>query len=123
VNRNPVSVKVALILINLVGGVWLVFAILVAFDIHPSFPIPGMWRWVYAALSAGVFLVLAGMSYFLHRRSRFAFYLAVVSLGVLAFATILDQLGWVDFAIVLANLTALGLLINDRRWYLGAEAG
>ena len=51
------------------------------------------------------------------KRSRWAFFIALIVLGVNIVLTVTDQFGWIDFITTLIDLAILGLLILDRAKY------
>ncbi len=117
------SVSVASFFLLLDATIWLVFAVLVATGIHPALPESRALQWVMVVLALLATGVLIGLWFFLRRRSRPAYYLTVASLFVLLMLTIADDVGLSDLLVLVAIVVPLVLLLKDRRWYLGGEAG
>jgi len=67
-------------------------------------------------------MALAGLALLLSRRSRLAFYLAVILLTIIAVLSVTDQVGWIDLAALAVSVIPLLLLLKDRAWYLRREA-
>ena len=113
--RPPTSVSVTLALLLLNAAIWLLFALLGAIG---WIPVSGVMRWAMVVLALGSCAVLAGMAFFLWKRSRPAFYLSTASLAAVAVLSIADQFGLPDLFTLLISLAALVLLLKDRAWYL-----
>jgi hypothetical protein len=116
--RPPVSVTVALIFILLNAAVWLVFAILVAFNAVRSIPSTGIFKWIMIIPALGTSGILAGITIFLRRHNRIAFYSGLVMLVIIAVLSIADEFGWIDLLSLTISLVPLVLMIKDRSWYL-----
>lgn len=117
-NRLPVTMLVALFLLALNAGFWLVYALIVALGLIPSFSTFPAFRWIMAGLAFGASGALAGLAFFLSRRNRLAFYAGCVILVVVAVLSITDEFGLPDLFTLLISLAALGLLLKNRAWYL-----
>jgi LPXTG-motif cell wall-anchored protein len=116
--RTPASVSATLILISLNAAFWLIYAIIVALGAHPALPSTGIIKWVLFILALGTSVVLAVIVFFLRKHNRFAFYIGVALLAIIAVLILLDEIGAPDIAILLVNLVTLGLLLKDRAWYI-----
>jgi hypothetical protein len=117
-NRSPVTVRVALLLLALDALMWFTFgAVAAAGGISSIADLPAL-RWVMAALAWASAIALAGLAILLSKRIPFAFYLLVILLAVIAVLSITDQIGWVDLASLAISVAPLVLLLKDRAWYL-----
>lgn len=117
-NRPPISVSATLLLIALNAAFWLVFAIIAALGLIPSFRAANAARWIMAILALGASACLAGLAIFLRRRNRLASYAGGVILAAIAVLSITDQAGLPDLFTFVISLVALGLMLKDRGWYL-----
>jgi hypothetical protein len=117
-NRPPVSVFVTLLLILLNAAFWLGFAILLAAGGIRSLQAESVITWVMVNLAVISAMALAGIAFLLRRRSRFAYYVGLALLALIAVLSITDQVGLLDLFTLLVNLVALGLMVKDRAWYL-----
>jgi hypothetical protein len=116
--QRPKTVTAALILILVSAAFWLTWAVITALGGIHSLTGMGTARWVMSVLALGCAVCLAGLAYFLSRRSRLAYILGVGLLALLAVLSITDQVGLIDLFSLLVILIPLVLLIKDRRWYL-----
>jgi hypothetical protein len=122
-NKTPTSFSAALILILLNALIWLAFGSIVAAGVHPSIPNTNLIRWTMstpAFLTAGALIALC---FFLKRRYRLAYYLAVALLVVISCMFVFDQFGLSDLIALILTLTPLVLLIKSRAWYLRLSPG
>jgi len=71
-----------------------------------------------ASLACASAAALAGLAILLSRRNRFAFYLAVILLAIIAVLSITDQIGILDLVSLAVSVIPLVLLLKDRGWYL-----
>jgi len=114
----PASVRVALLLLTLDAALWFVFGVVVACGGIASINHPPVLRWVMAGLAWGAATALAGIALLLCRRSRPAFFAAVVLLTIIAVLSIADQIGLADLVGLAVSAVPLILLLRDRAWYL-----
>lgn len=119
--KTPVTVKVTLWIILVVGIAWIGFSLYMAIGPDPSFAKLGTYRWIMAAMTFVPGLVCVGLWALLRKRWKPAWYLAVIALGLMTIANIFDQIGWVDVLVMLGSAAPLVLLIIDRKWYLKAK--
>ncbi len=119
-NRVPISVIAAFVLILVIAAFWFVFALITALGLNWSFEQTGNFKWTMVGLAFGATAVLAALAVLMGRRHRLAYYLTFAALTLLEVTAFADQMGWLDLVALLVSLSALGLLIKDRRWYLGA---
>ncbi len=120
-NKNHLSIRVVFLLMVLNALLWLVFGLIIAVDAHPALPFQSEIKFMIAFLSfaaAGVLLILL---YFLRKRNRISFYLTFAFFVVASLLIIMDEVGWVDFAVLAVNITPLILLYKDRSLYLTAK--
>lgn len=114
-NRKPVSVSIALILVLVNAAFWLIFGFMFAF--RPT-SMPEGLKWIMVLLAISSSVILAVLARFLNRRNRLAYYASLTFLAVIAVLSITDEFGWLDLVSLLISLVPLGLLLKDRRWYL-----
>lgn len=119
----PKTVVAALVLISLNAIFWLGFAVMAAFGKIPGYEGTGIEKWLLAGLAWATALCLALLAFFLGRRNRFAYISGVVLLGGILILSLTDQVGLWDILAMATILAALVLLLKDRKWYLGEQAG
>ncbi len=108
---------VCLIVVN--AALWLVFAVIVAAQLHPAMPDNAVIRWgmgLGSLLTAGVLVTLAAL---LHRRIASAFWPTLALLLAIALLTFADQFGLADLVVVSVTLAPVTLLVRKRNWYFG----
>jgi uncharacterized membrane protein len=76
------------------------------------------WFTAYALLAFVEAAILLVCYFFLKRRNKKIFWLAVAILALNAVATIFDQIGAVDILFILLNLIALAVLYTSRKDFL-----
>jgi lysylphosphatidylglycerol synthetase-like protein (DUF2156 family) len=114
-NRKPVSVSIALVLILVNAAFWLIWGL--GFAFRPS-SMPEGLKWIMVFLAIGSSVILAALAHFLKRRNRLAYYASLAFLAVIAVLSLTDEFGWLDLVSLLISLVPIGLLLKDRRWYL-----
>lgn len=114
----PTSVRVALAFLILDAFLWFTFGAATAGGAIASIAQPPLLRWGMAGLAWLSAASLAGIALLLSRRSRPAFFAAVILLFVIAVLSIADQVGIVDLAALAVSAAPLVLLLKDRAWYL-----
>jgi len=112
------SIKITLAFVLLNAIIWLVFSIVVASGLHPALPDSIVQQWIMAGLSLLTSGFLMTMYFLLRRKNRLAFFLTTAFLVFLALLTIADDVGWIDFVVLLITIFPVIFLIKDRRWYL-----
>ncbi|MCJ7513455.1 MAG: hypothetical protein MUO23_10860 [Anaerolineales bacterium] len=117
-DRPPASVSAVLILLLLNSLAWLTFAFIAAAALHPSIPEGDPIRWAMSLLALLTSGTLIGLCVFMRRRSRFAYYLTLGLLGLLALLTVADEFGFSDLIVLIITVSPFALLIKDRAWYL-----
>jgi lysylphosphatidylglycerol synthetase-like protein (DUF2156 family) len=115
---RPRTVSITLIFIILNSLIWFTLGVLVAADAHPSLPDLPLLKGIMAFASLTIGVILLILSFYLYKRSRIAFYFALILLIAMALLTFFDQVGWIDLLILAINLVPIILLIKDRSWYL-----
>jgi len=116
--RHPASVRIALALLTLDALLWFAFGAATACGAIASIAQPPLLRWGMAGLAWVSAVFLAGIALLLRRRSRPAFFAAVILLSIIAVLSITDQVGLVDLATLAVSAAPLVLLLKDRAWYL-----
>ncbi len=110
------------VLVVVASMIWFGMALLIALGLHPALPQQPAYRWLMGilALVASIGLITC---YSIMRRGRTWAYnlLAVMLLGIVVLS-VMDQFGWVDLLVLVIHLSALTLLLMDRRHYLDADA-
>jgi hypothetical protein len=105
-------------LIYLDALIWLLFALITAFGLHPALPETPWYRWIYAilAFTTGVCLIIF---YLLSRKgSKISYYLLLIGIFLIAILSITDQTGIYDLSVLVLNLGLFILLLKDRKKYL-----
>ena len=112
--KQPISTTFALALILLNALTWLVLGIIIGLDIHPGLPdMPGM-KTVLAILSIAIALILLGLTFFVWKHKRAAYYLILTFFLVTSILTIFDDIGWADLVFLFISLMPVVLLIKDQ---------
>jgi len=113
----PSTVRTTRLLVLLNALLWLLFGIITAAGVHPSFREAGLLRWAMAGSAFLAVTVLAALADLLKRRPRLAYRWTVALLAVMILASFLDEFGLADLLFVLVTLLPLALLLKDRAWY------
>jgi lysylphosphatidylglycerol synthetase-like protein (DUF2156 family) len=116
--HRPFSVTLAFVFVGLNALVWLAFAVIIAFNAHPSLPVQPLIKGSMAFLSFAAAAILVGLFIFLAKRSRIAYTLALSLFAVSSLLTIFDDFGLADLVVLAINIIPIVLLIKDRAWYL-----
>ena len=117
-NKRPFSVRVVFVLIALDALLWLALGLIIAVDAHPALPVQANIKTMMAILSLVAAVVLLGLSMFLAKRSRVAYYLTLAFLLVASLLIILDEVGWIDLVVLAIQIIPIILLLKERTWYL-----
>jgi hypothetical protein len=117
VANRPLSVSVSMIFILLNALVWLVFGVIIAANAHPALPNLPLLKGIMAFLSFTVAVILLGVFFFLVKRNRIAYFIALGVMITTSLLTILDQFGLADLIFLIINIVPILLLIKDRSWY------
>jgi peptidoglycan/LPS O-acetylase OafA/YrhL len=102
------------------GLIWIGFSLLTALGMIPGLDPDSVFRWgmtILAFFAGTGLLVLLRFS----RRSRFAHYLLLTALALIAILSVTDQIGLLDLAAFALNLLAFVLLLLDRSSYPGQK--
>jgi hypothetical protein len=121
-NKSHLSVRVVFLLMVLNALLWLAFGLIIAVDAHPALPLQPRIKSMMAFLSFAAAGVLPVLLYFLSKRNQISYYLTFVFFIVVSLLIILDEVGWVDLAVLAINIIPLVLLYKDRTWYLAAKS-
>jgi uncharacterized membrane protein YsdA (DUF1294 family) len=115
---KPRTVLIAQRLFGLNAAIWLVFGILGIFRLYRGSSTPTVTLWAITILMFGNVgaMLLAGL--WLGKRTKWAFFFALVVLGVNLLLTFTDQVGFFDILTALIDLGLLGILLYDRESYL-----
>jgi hypothetical protein len=117
-DKPPASVSATRVLIYLNALIWLAFALIVAFGLHPALPEGALFKWVMVILALAAGLGLLGVYALLRRYGGVAYYLMLASLAFIALLTVTDDFGVSDLLVLIVNVAAIFLLIKDRAFYL-----
>jgi succinate-acetate transporter protein len=113
----PVTVKITLGLMSLLAVIWFAFGILAAGNLITTIPSIQI-RLVIGGVAIISSLGIAVFTYLLFRQNRMAYKLTLVLLSLIFLLSFADDLGWVDFSLIVILATVIGLLVKDRAWYL-----
>jgi lysylphosphatidylglycerol synthetase-like protein (DUF2156 family) len=100
--------------------IWLALGVIIAVHAHPGLPDNPVIKGGMAFLSYGAAGILLGLFFFLRKRSRVAWFVALGFFALASILTIFDDFGWIDLVVLVINLIPLILLIKDRAWYRAA---
>ena len=112
------SVSITITLITLNAVFWFIYAVIMFFGDSRSTIMPNAVSWVFSILALGSSVILIGLAIFLKRRKRFAFYLGLPTLAIIAVLSVTDEFGLLDLFSLFISLTPLVLMLKDRDWYL-----
>lgn len=116
--KPPKSVILTAVFIAVDSVLWLLFVILAAVTRSYLSSLPALYKWGIVLSALGGSLALAAICFLLLKRNRFGFYLGLLVLTVIAVASLMDELGFLDLLAFLLILVPLVLLLHDRNWYL-----
>jgi len=105
-----------LIYINI--AFWFAFSLITALGFHPGIPEGPVYRWLMASLALLAGLGILGSFLLMNRGIKFAYYLLLAGIGVIAVLSITDEVGLSDLLVLAVNLGIIILLIKDRSLYL-----
>jgi hypothetical protein len=117
-HKPPVIAVVTAALISLVALVWLSFGVIIMAGLHPTMHFEttmGRTMSILGILCAAGLLTLLFLAF---RHIRFAYWLLVAGLSLIAVLSITDEVGAADLASLGITLTALACLVAGRRWFL-----
>lgn len=114
--NKSISIARGFILLNAI--IWLGFSMIVATGMHPALPDSGLYKWFLAisAFVSAAFLLL--LNFLLKTRTKITFFLTIAFLILIALLTIIDDLGWIDFVVLVVTLIPVVILIKERKWFL-----
>ncbi len=115
------SITRLFILLNII--IWFGLGILIAIDSHPAIPDQSLYKAFLTAGALSLAIILSGLFYFLGKQNRNAYYLTITALIITSLLAFFDDFGWIDLIVLVINLIPVGLLIKDRKWYLGKLTG
>jgi len=116
--KIPLSVRITLFFLFLAAMIWTVFGFIVAMGLHPALPDEPLLRWGMGVTAIAGGLLLTGLGILLMKGKRLAYWAALIGLGLMSLANLLDDVGWVDVVVALVSLVPFILLLKDRNWYL-----
>ena len=117
-NKRALSVRVVFLLITLDTLLWLALGLIIAVDAHPALPVQPNIKTMMAILSLVAAGALLGLSMFLAKRNRVAYYLTLAFFLVASLLIILDEMGWIDLVVLAIQIIPIILLLKERTWYL-----
>jgi lysylphosphatidylglycerol synthetase-like protein (DUF2156 family) len=107
--RKPKLFSATIVLMYVTALFWLLFA--------------GYWlfrgsdyRYFFAITGFGYAIVLAGLTYYLSQKLRWAWWAAIVLAGLNIILTIADQVGWFDLAYLVPAIALLVMLLLSRKY-------
>ncbi len=111
------SFQITLIFILVISIFSFGFSVIVASGFHPALPDSQLYQWIMAGLAflTAVFLLI--QLFLLKAKIKLAYFFIIAFLIFLAILTIMDDLGVIDFLVLLVTLLPVILLIKDRKWY------
>ena len=115
--QSPKTVSATLILILLNAAFWFVYAIITILTNNDAATVSHVARWIFSFLALGTAAVLVVLFFLLRKRVRFAYYIALVVLALLAVLSLTDQVGWLDVFSLLLSLIPFVLLVKDNLYY------
>jgi lysylphosphatidylglycerol synthetase-like protein (DUF2156 family) len=115
--RSPKTVTATLILILLNAAFWFVYAIFTIATNTDAATVSHVARWIFSFLALGTAAVLVVLFFLLRKRVRFAYFIALVVLALLAVLSLTDQVGWLDVFSLLLSLIPFVLLVKDNLYY------
>ena len=120
-NKRPLTVTINLLIILINGLIWFILGIIIAIDVHPALPISTSMRIGMAIISILIAIVLGGLTFFIYRHNKMAYYLTLAFFIFLSFLTIFDDFGITDLVVLLLGIIPIILLLKDRGWYMQVE--
>jgi lysylphosphatidylglycerol synthetase-like protein (DUF2156 family) len=115
--QSPKTVSATLILILLNAAFWLGYAIITILTNNDAATVPHVARWSFSFLALGTAAILVVLFFLLRKRVRFAYYLSLIVLALLAVLSLTDQVGWLDVFSLLLSLIPFVLLVKDNLYY------
>lgn len=112
------STSITLAFVLICAMIWFTVAVIVATGLHSALPDSQVYRWTLAGFSFLSAVILIILFLLLRSRNKVGYFLTVCFLFFIAMFTIMDDLGIVDFVVLLITLTPIVLLIKDRTRYL-----
>jgi chromate transport protein ChrA len=116
--KRPLTFTITLVVIILNALIWLLLGIIIAVDALPGIPDLAQMKGILASISISIAVILLGLTFFLFKRSRTAFYLTLLFFGITCLLTIFDDVGLPDVVFLIISLIPIFLLLKDRAWYL-----
>ena len=120
--KRPFVISLTLGLVLLTSILWAAFGGLVAAHAHPALPDSPIARLGMAIMSFAIAGMLLALWVFLSKRSRWAYWLAVVLMSGMILAAFLDEVGLADMVFLGLCALQLVLLLTEKRWFLGRPA-
>ncbi len=110
------------VLVVVASMIWFGMALLIALGLHPALPQQPAYRWLMGILALVASIGLITCYSIMRRGHTWAYNLLAVMLLGIVVLSVMDQFGWVDLLVLVIHLSALTLLLKDRRHYLDAFA-
>ena len=115
------TVSPTLILILLNAAFWLGYAIFtIAGNTDPA-AASYTNKWVFSILALATAAALVVLFFLLRKHIRFAYYVSLFMLALLAVLSVTDQVGWLDVFSLLISAIPFALMLKDRKWYLRVQ--
>jgi hypothetical protein len=111
------AVHTAQALFYLNAAIWMIFSVVTMGYIQYDPPVPIMVQWVIAVLMVGNAGAMAFSGYFLSKKARWSYLLAVIVLSINIILTVTDQVGIFDWITLLIDLVLMIILLTLRKEY------
>jgi hypothetical protein len=108
-----------LILINALF--WLIFALFAALGALPASLSSGPLRWGFIFLALCTSFSLVFLVFLLNSRKKAAYYLIMFELTLISILSVTDEVGFLDFFILVVSAAAIVILFLNRSWYLNSS--
>jgi len=120
--NEPRALRLTRALVLLNAFFWLVFALIIAAGLHPSYPTGSTYQVPMALAAFGGTAVLSALVWLLRRPNPLVYWAAVGVLTATVLTGLFDEVGLADLAFIFITLLPLAFLVKSRRWYLRPSA-
>lgn len=109
------SISLTLILIN--AAVWFIYAMVNITNQYALFPDQAILNAIISGLALLTAIALWGLTVFLKKKNKIAYFLTLAFLIFITLLTIADDFGIADLIVLILLLIPIVFLIKDRGWY------